>query len=125
MNVAITVWENRISPVFDSAGTLLVVEIEDTEIVDRKIRLFQAGRLDRVVQLLRDLDIQVLICGALCAGPASILESSGVSVISFLAGDVETIIDLYVRGKDLAECAMPGCHWRRCCRNRKKAHVKP
>ncbi|EKD38027.1 MAG: hypothetical protein ACD_75C00893G0003 [uncultured bacterium] len=118
MNVAITVWDNRISPVFDSAETLLIARIRETEIVDRQIRLFQAGMFDRFVQLLSELDVQVLICGALCAGPARILEAQGVNVISFIAGDTEEILDRYVRGNDLAQFAMPGCRWRRCCRSR-------
>lgn len=118
MNVAITVWDNRISPVFDSAETLLIARISETEVVDRQTRLFQAGMFDRFVQLLSELEVQVLICGALCAGPARILEAQGVNVISFMTGDALEILDRYVRGKDLAQFAMPGCRWRRCCRSR-------
>lgn len=98
MNVAITVWDNRISPVFDSAETLLIARSRESEIVDRQTRLFQAGMFDRFVQLLSGLDVQVLICGALCAGPACILEAQGVNVISFMAGDAEEILDHYVQG---------------------------
>ena len=118
MNIAITVWNNRISPVFDSAGTLLVAEICKAEIIDRKIRLFQTGLFDRFVQLLGNLDVQVLICGAICAGPVTILESQGIKVISFVAGDVEKVLKMYASGDDLAEFSMPGCRWRRCCRDR-------
>lgn len=118
MNVAITIWENRISPVFDSAETLLIAETREAEIVGRRIRVFQAGMFDRFVQLLNELDVQVLICGALCAGPAHVLESQGITVISFIAGDVEQVLERYMNGSDLAEFAMPGCRWRRCCRNR-------
>jgi len=71
MNVAITVWENRISPVFDSAETLLIAEIREARVVDRKIRVFHAGLFDRFIKLLHDLEVRVLICGALCAGQAN------------------------------------------------------
>ena len=116
MNVAITVWDQRISPVFDAAETLLVVRVEETVIVDRKVRGFQAGRFVRFVQLLEDMKVRVLICGALCAGPAGILESRDIHVLSFIAGDVEEILQRYARGKDLHGFAMPGCRSERCCR---------
>lgn len=116
MNVAITVWDTRISPVFDAAETLLIAEVQQTEIVARQIIRFQAGRFDRFVRLLDELHVQVLICGALCAGPANLLESHDINVISFLTGDAEEVLQLYVQGKELDAFAMPGCGWRRCCR---------
>jgi predicted Fe-Mo cluster-binding NifX family protein len=118
MNVAITVWGNRISPVFDSAQTLLVAEIREDQVVDRKIQMFQATMFNRFLRLLEELDVRVLICGALCEGPARILESRDIEVIPFLAGEVEKILECYVQEKDLNEFAMPGCRHGRCCRAR-------
>jgi hypothetical protein len=42
MNIAITIWGNRISPVFDASKTLLIVKIDNGEIVDQVIIDFQA-----------------------------------------------------------------------------------
>ncbi len=42
MKLGITVWGNRISPVFDVAQTLLVAEIRQDEVVGRQIEMFQA-----------------------------------------------------------------------------------
>ncbi|MEZ4551736.1 MAG: hypothetical protein R2860_13105 [Desulfobacterales bacterium] len=36
MKVALTAWEDRISPVFDAARTLLIAEVENGEIVKRQ-----------------------------------------------------------------------------------------
>lgn len=113
MNVAITTWENRVSPVLDSAETLVIVEIRGGEIVARKTRMFHAG-IARLVQLLCDHEVRVLICGALCLGPAALIEAHGIEVISFMAGDAEIILDRFARGEDLAEFFMPGCRRRRC-----------
>jgi len=118
MNVAITVWGNRISPVFDSAQTLLIAEIREDRVVDRKIQLFQPTMFNRCLKLLEELDVQVLICGALCEGPVRLLESHNVEVIPFVTGEAEKILECYVQGKDLAEFAMPGCGHGRCCRSR-------
>lgn len=116
MNVAITVWGNRISPVFDSAQTLLIAEIWEDQIVDRKIQLFQANMFCRCLRLLEELNVQVLICGALCEGPVRMLEAQGIEVIPFVTGEAEKILEYYVQGKDLKEFAMPGCGHARCCR---------
>ena len=37
MKVAITVWGNRISPVFDSAQTVLLAELLDKQVVDKRL----------------------------------------------------------------------------------------
>ncbi len=116
MNVAITVWGNRISPVFDSAQTLLVAKIREDQVVDRKIQPFQATKFASCLSLLRELEIRVLICGALCEGPVRMLEAHDIEVIPFVTGEAEEILECYVQGKDLAEFAMPGCGHGRCCR---------
>ncbi len=116
MTVAITVWGNRISPVFDSAQTLLVAEIRDKRVVERKIQRFQATMFSRCLNLLQELDVRVLICGALCEGPVRLLECRGIEVIPFVTGEAEKILQCYVQGKDLQGYAMPGCGHARCCR---------
>jgi predicted Fe-Mo cluster-binding NifX family protein len=118
MNVAITVWGNRISPVFDSAQTLLIAEIREDQVVDRKLQLFQVNMFDRCLRLLEELDVRVLICGALCEGPVRMLESHDIEVIAFITGEAEEILECFVQGKDLKEFAMPGCGHGRCCRSR-------
>jgi predicted Fe-Mo cluster-binding NifX family protein len=118
MNVAITVWGNRISPVFDSAQTLLIAEISEDQVVDRKLQLFQATMFNRCLKLLKELNVHVLICGALCEGPVRMLESHDIEVIAFITGEAEEILECFVQGKDLKEFAMPGCGHGRCCRSR-------
>ena len=123
MNVALTVWGNRISPVFDSAQTLLIAEIRDDQVVDRKIQLFQATMFNRCLKLFEQLNVRVLICGALCEGPARLLESCNIEVIPFVTGETEKILQYYVDGKDLTVFAMPGCGNGRCCRTRTGKHL--
>ena len=94
MNVAVTVWGNRISPVFDSAQTLLVVDIREAEIVDRKISLFQATLFNRFLKLLEDLEVRVLICGALSRESIRQLAANDIEVISFIAGETERIWEM-------------------------------
>ena len=94
MKIAITVWGNRISPVFDSAHNLLVVGIEDDQITERKLLSFRSGLLAQFITLLEKMEVQVLICGALCKGPVNALESKGIKVVPFMTGKVDAILDV-------------------------------
>ncbi len=115
MKIAITVWGNRISPVFDSAQTLLVAEIRQKKVVNRQIELFQAGVFSRFIELLTELKIEVLICGALSDESAAMLAANEIEVIPFITGKAEVVLSLYVKGMDLADFTMPGCPRNRCC----------
>lgn len=124
MKVAITVWGNRISPVFDAAQTLLVADIRRNEIMSRQIEMFQAGVVSHFIELLADLDVQVLICGALSGESAAMLEANDIEVISFITGEAEVILSLFVKGMDLDDFIMPGCPRNGCCRMRQCAAGK-
>lgn len=120
MKIAITVWGNRISPVFDAASTLLLLDIDGNDVVDRDIRRCQPSRHESFVALLRDNEVQLLICGAICEPAVKRLESSGIEVVPFLAGEVEHLIDSYLENQDFTDFAMPGCRNGRCCRGKYK-----
>jgi predicted Fe-Mo cluster-binding NifX family protein len=123
MKIAITIWETRISPVFDSAKNLLMVEVDGTEVGDRQTQPFDARQFNRFLMMLLELEVKVLICGALCEGPARILEAHGIEVLSFLTGEAEEVLEWYLQGRDLEVFSLPGCRW--CtCRRRKGSRKK-
>ncbi len=116
MQVAVTVWEGRISPVFDAARTLLVVELVEAEVAGRRLWPIPVAAMHTFLRLLAELRVEVLICGALCEGQARMLESRGVEVLSFLTGDVDQVLGSFAAGADLTAYVMPGCRRGRCRR---------
>ena len=120
MNIAITVWGNRISPVFDAASTLLLVEMDGNRVVERDIRTCQPRRHDSFITLLKDNEVHLLVCGAICEAAVKRVEASGIEVAPFLAGEVERFLESYAGERDFTEFAMPGCRHGRCCRGRYK-----
>ncbi|WP_458774389.1 NifB/NifX family molybdenum-iron cluster-binding protein [Desulforhopalus sp. 52FAK] len=118
MKIAITVWGNRISPVFDAASTLLFVELGDTEPLGRELKLFQPGLHESFITLLVENEVELLVCGAMCENAVNRVEAAGVEVISFLTGEVDVFIDGYLEGADFANFVMPGCRNGRCCRGK-------
>ncbi len=109
MKVAIPCWRERISPVFDRSGRVLLIEIEDGREKCRKHRtLTRTDAVARAGELLA-MGADVLICGAISAPLEFALSSAHVEVNGFLCGPVEEILAAYLSG-ELANPAfeMPG-----------------
>ena len=68
MKVALTVWENRVSPLFDSASMLLIADIEDRGITRKHIEPFECESAFSRAARLDDLGVNVLICGGIGMG---------------------------------------------------------
>jgi predicted Fe-Mo cluster-binding NifX family protein len=111
MKVAVTVWEKRISPVFDASRRLLIAEIENARITDRSYMIFDPGLPSNLAKTLAALDVPVLICGAVSQIPATIINAGGITLIPFIAGEVDRVLEAYAQGNSLAPAfRMPGCH---------------
>jgi len=114
MKTALTVWANRISPVFDAAGTLLIVEIRDFKIENRQYESFDPDRPSHLAERLAQLHISTLICGAISQRPAMLLEAGGIELIPFITGRVEKVLNAYTQAIPVTPAfLMPGCRYRR------------
>ncbi|OQX64125.1 MAG: hypothetical protein B5M56_00695 [Desulfococcus sp. 4484_241] len=110
MNVAITDWDGRVSPVFDCASRLLVAEIRDGAVVSRRHERFNPDQSTVLAEQLHRLGIDVLICGAISRTPSLIVEQSGIKLIPFIGGETDAVLEAYARGDRLEpEFLMPGC----------------
>lgn len=114
MRLAIPHHQGRISPVFDAAGSVLLIDLENGRETRRDLRsLSQNELLDRAEELLK-LAPDVLICGAISAPLETLLLSSGIRVIGFLCGQVDEVVAAFLSGNIAKpEFSMPGCRaWR-------------
>jgi predicted Fe-Mo cluster-binding NifX family protein len=57
--------------------------------------------LDRV-RLLRDQQVETIICGGVQSVFEDLVRASGVQVISWVTGSVDDLLDLFSRGKLVA-----------------------
>ena len=115
--IAATVWNGRISAIFETASELLVAEAQAGTIQ----RLLQTNVQDASVPVrirhLAETGANVLICGAICDMYAAMIEARGITVVPFLSGPAQDVLQAYVSGRSgLAGYGMPGCPGRR--RNR-------
>jgi predicted Fe-Mo cluster-binding NifX family protein len=100
--------------VFDTAASILIVEVEDGKQGGRsRLDLRRAG-LSQRASGVADSGVDVLICGAISRALETALASRGVRVIAHVCGRVNDVLDAYL-GDRLNDSAflMPGCCGRR------------
>ncbi len=115
MRVAVTAWEDRVSPVLDSARILLIADVEGEQIVDRFYEPVSPGVISRTLESLRKHNVATMICGAASEESIALLENSGIELFPFVTGKIDTILNRFIKGEELEIFAMPGC-WCQCPR---------
>jgi predicted Fe-Mo cluster-binding NifX family protein len=118
MKLAIPIWQGRISPVFDVARQLLLVELADGREIAREEQVVQESSPDQRAKKLAELGVETLICGGISQSLEATLTDNGVRVIARICGGVEDVLAAFL-SKRLAEdrFAMPGC-----CGGRRQRH---
>ncbi|MFC1535084.1 NifB/NifX family molybdenum-iron cluster-binding protein [Thermodesulfobacteriota bacterium] len=110
MRIAIPIWEDKVSPVFDTASRLLVIEEEDHNEASRFINLLDEQDLTRRCRHIQGLEIDVLICGAISRPFLHMLAASGINIIPEISGHAEDVLNAYFHGKLFhSRFLMPGC----------------
>jgi predicted Fe-Mo cluster-binding NifX family protein len=114
MRIAIPSWNDRVSPVFDAARRLVVVDIENGLERARHQESLQEELPTRRARQLAQLGVNVLICGAISRLLAALLAASGITLIPWTAGPVDEVLTAYLAGRlPDPRWTMPGCGGRR------------
>ena len=114
MKVAIPTWTGRVSPVFDVAKRLLVVELKGDGQVNREEAAIEEAQLLPRAKRVAQLGVDVLICGAISMPLEAMLVSAGVRVIPHTCGMVEEVLQAFASGRLTDKTfLMPGCCGRR------------
>jgi len=114
VRVAFSVWDEHISPVFDVARHLRILEVHGQGVVGEPRAVTLALSPAERVAALRQMGIEVLICGAISRGLYASLRGNGVEVIPFVTGKVADVEKAYLEGAlGSSRFVMPGCRRRR------------
>jgi predicted Fe-Mo cluster-binding NifX family protein len=99
MRLAFPVWENKISPVLDTATRLMVVEVENRgEIRRSEVKLHEKdlpGRCRRI----QALGVDAVICGAVTRQMSDMLQETGIYMIQGISGHPEEILGACLQGR--------------------------
>ncbi len=110
MKIAIPIYNGNVSNVFDFAHRLSVVDIENGREVNRSEVELKAESLPQRAGNLKNLGVDVLICGAISQALANMVTASGIQVLPYVTGRVNDVLEAYLTGQ-LAkpQFSMPGC----------------
>jgi predicted Fe-Mo cluster-binding NifX family protein len=88
-----------VAPCFEHCATMAVFQVrEDGGLEQTDYPLRSRDPFDRV-RLLRDREVDCVICGAVQDLYEDVLRTTGLEVISWVSGFVEELLSLYLRGK--------------------------
>ena len=112
--IALPNCQGRVSPVFDLAARLLLVDVRDgAESMRKEVVLFEKTP-EGIVRNLRELRIKVLICGAISIGLQQALQQIGIRVVAEICGEIESVLAAFRAGRlNSPKFIMPGCCSRR------------
>jgi len=110
MKIVIPVWDGFVSNVFDFAHKLIVVDIEDGKETGRSEVELKDKSLPTRTNKLKDLRVDVLICGAISRALAQMVTASGIQLLPYVTGRADEVLQAYITGVLVQRrFAMPGC----------------
>jgi predicted Fe-Mo cluster-binding NifX family protein len=116
MKAAFAYLDKRIAPVFDTARQFHVITAESGRIVSETRELLANDQpLPKTLRLV-ELGVSTLVCGAISRPLQAMVVAYGIQVIGFVAGDLNAVIQAWLKGSLNGNAfTMPGCsrHMRR------------
>ena len=113
MKIAVTIWNDRIAPVFDVARDIRLVEVIDGRMLDPQEDILTGELPVQKALRLVELGVETLICGAISRPAGAMIASYGIQVVPFVAGNPEAVIMAWLKGGLTEEVfMMPGCRRR-------------
>jgi predicted Fe-Mo cluster-binding NifX family protein len=114
MKVALPIWNSRISPVFDTAERMLIVDIQGDSVTGSEEYQIHNVFPPLRSRELRDVGVDVLICGAISNPLAGMIDDAGIRLLPWVSGEVDEVLDAFRRGQLTdSRYFMPGCRGRR------------
>lgn len=110
MRIGIPVWEGKVSPVFDTASRLLVLDLKGGKETDRFETVLAENDVGRRCSRVQSMGVDLLICGAISKAYSNMLAASGVRVIPWISGPADEVLAAYMAGNLFSpRFFMPGC----------------
>lgn len=106
--IALSIWDTRIAPLFDTARHLLVINTDTQHSEEHTVAQAELAK----IQELTAMGVEVLICGAISRTMQDMLVTHGVRVIGFIAGSTTAVLEAWNEHRLDDSFAMPGCQRR-------------
>ncbi len=98
VRIAIPRFGESVAPCFGQTSTITIFTVHRKRIVSQEDFAFNSrDSLDRI-RLLRDQEVDVLICGGMQDVYETLLSARGIRVYSWVSGNAEDLIDRFLHG---------------------------
>jgi predicted Fe-Mo cluster-binding NifX family protein len=112
--IAIPVWEDRVSPVMDTARQLVIIELREGRESNRSLVGIPALNMFHRADFIKNLNVDWLICGAMSQQMNAILKAAGIKIMPFIGGLVDSVMAAFINGElENGDFYLPGCRRRR------------
>jgi predicted Fe-Mo cluster-binding NifX family protein len=114
MKVAIPHWQSRVSPVFDVAQHVVLVDLDAPDPRNRTNVILDDEDPARRARQLAGSGAEILICGAISLPMETAVSAAGIRVVAQICGNIECVLQAFAENR-LGQDAfrMPGCCGRR------------
>lgn len=111
VKAAFASWNDRIAPVFDVAQWIQLVETDTGQIINQNRASVAGETPSQKASRLAELEVGILVCGAISRPMQAVITAYGIEVIPFIAGNLQEVIQAWLCGKLAGsnEYLMPGC----------------
>lgn len=117
--IAITNWNDIVSPLYDASCCLLVIRPDGSR---KAVDVRNMSLLDKAETCSKE-GVTVLICGAISNIGDAILLNKNIKVLSWICGTIDEVIVAYQNNVNLTEAfSMPGCDRMMCSKNKRVRH---
>ncbi len=122
MKTAFAYWDDRIAPVFDTAGRIRIVDTDSGRIIHEANESLPEGLPVQKTLRLLELGVDSLVCGAISMQFYRLIAAYRIKVVPFVAGELREVIFAWTSGSLKHDTfTMPGC----CGRGRRAGRGMP
>ncbi len=107
--ILVPIFQDRVSPVFDSCRRVLVIDVDDGKEIDRQEIYLDNLTLIERISIFRRLNAAVVICGGISETLNQLLDDLQIQLINGVAGEVKEVVGAFLGDKlDDPRFFMPG-----------------
>ena len=99
MKIAVTYDNGNIFQHFGKTEFFKVYEVEDNKVISSEVIGSNGTGHGALAGLLAEQDVDVLICGGIGGGAQAALEEAGVELCAGAQGDVDQVVEAYLKGE--------------------------
>jgi predicted Fe-Mo cluster-binding NifX family protein len=96
MIVAIPAFDSKVSPRFDTAQELIVLEMDNGTIINRERRALDSGSVSGKIKVLLDLGVNTLICGGIDRLSRQQLRFNRIEVYAWVTGEIDDALSCFL-----------------------------